>query len=233
MKKSSGKEIKNKIAVFISGRGSNLRSIIKYSTKKKSSYKVGLVISNKKNAKGLLLAKKKAIKNRSINFTESKKLTDIVLNLLKKNHIKLVCLAGFMKILPVYFIKSFKGKIINIHPSLLPKYKGLNTHKRVINNREKFTGCTVHFVNKYLDSGKIIIQKKIRIKKNDNYKSIEKKVLKIEHKIYPQAICKVLSNLKKKNLFLFQHFLYYQIHAQNFCLLRFQIHFLMFPGQLL
>ena len=195
MKKSGGKEIKNKIAVFISGRGSNLRSIIKYSTKKKSSYRVELVISNKKNAKGLLLAKKKAIKNRSINFTESKKLTDIVLNLLKKNHIKLVCLAGFMKILPVYFIKSFKGKIINIHPSLLPKYKGLNTHKRVINNNEKFTGCTVHFVNKFLDSGKIIIQKKVRIKKDDNHKSIEKKVLKIEHKIYPRAIRKVLSNL--------------------------------------
>ena len=195
MKKSGGKEIKNKIAVFISGRGSNLRSIIKYSTKKKSSYKVGLVISNKKNAKGLLLAKKKAIKNRSINFTESKKLTDIVLNLLKKNHIKLVCLAGFMKILPVYFIKSFKGKIINIHPSLLPKYKGLNTHKKVINNGEKFTGCTVHFVNKFLDSGKIIIQKKVRIKKDDNHKSIEKKVLKIEHKIYPRAIKEVLSNL--------------------------------------
>ena len=195
MKKSGGKEIKNKIAVFISGRGSNLRSIIKYSTKNKFSYRVELVISNKKNAKGLMLAKKKAIKNLSIDFIESKNLTDKVLNLLKKKHIKLVCLAGFMKILPVYFIKSFKGKIINIHPSLLPKYKGLNTHKRVINNREKFTGCTVHFVNKYLDSGKIIIQKKIRIKKNDNYKSIEKKVLKIEHKIYPQAICKVLSNL--------------------------------------
>ncbi len=195
MKKSGGKEIKNKIAVFISGRGSNLRSIIKYSTKKKSFYRVELVISNKKNAKGLLLAKKKAIKNRSINFTESKKLTDIVLNLLKKNHIKLVCLAGFMKILPVYFIKSFKGKIINIHPSLLPKYKGLNTHKRVINNNEKFTGCTVHFVNKFLDSGKIIIQKKVRIKKDDNPKTIEKKVLKIEHKIYPRAIRKVLSNL--------------------------------------
>ena len=195
MKKSGGKEIKNKIAVFISGRGSNLRSIIKYSTKEKFSYRVELVISNKKNAKGLLLAKKKAIKNRSINFTESKKLTDIVLNLLKKNHIKLVCLAGFMKILPVYFIKSFKGKIINIHPSLLPKYKGLNTHKRVINDGEKFTGCTVHFVNKFLDSGKIIIQKKVRIKKNDNPKSIQKKVLKLEHKIYPQAIRKVLTNL--------------------------------------
>ena len=195
MKKSGGKEIKDKIAVFISGRGSNLRSIINYSAKKKISYRVELVISNKKNAKGLILAKKNAIKNYSIDFTESKKLTDIVINLLEKNHIKLVCLAGFMKILPVYFIKSFKGKIINIHPSLLPKYKGLNTHKKVINNGEKFTGCTVHFVNKFLDSGKIIDQKKVRIKKNDNPKSIEKKVLKMEHKIYPQAIFKILSNL--------------------------------------
>ena len=195
MKKSGGKEIKNKIAVFISGRGSNLRSIINYSAKKKFSYRVELVISNKKNAKGLILAKKNAIKNYSIDFTESKKLTDIVLNLLEKNHIKLVCLAGFMRILPVYFIKSFKGKILNIHPSLLPKYKGLNTHERVINNEEKFTGCTVHYVNKFLDAGKIIIQKKVRINKNDNPKSIEKKVLKIEHKIYPLAIIKVLSNL--------------------------------------
>ena len=195
MKKSVGKELKNKIAVFISGRGSNLKSIIKYSTKKEFSYKVELVISNRKDAKGLLFAKKKDIKNYSINFTKSKKLSNVVLNILKKNNIKLICLAGFMKILPVYFIKSFKGKIINIHPSLLPKYKGLNTHERVINNGEKFTGCTVHFVNKFLDSGKTIIQKKVRIKKNDNPKSIEKKVLKIEHKIYPQAICDVLSNL--------------------------------------
>ena len=195
MKKSGGKEIKNKIAVFISGRGSNLRSIINYSAKKKFSYRVELVISNKKNAKGLILAKKNAIKNYSIDFTESKKLTDIVLNLLEKNHIKLVCLAGFMRILPVYFIKSFKGKILNIHPSLLPKYKGLNTHERVINNEEKFTGCTVHYVNKFLDAGKIIMQKRVRIQKKDNPKSIEKKVLKIEHKIYPLAIIKVLSNL--------------------------------------
>ena len=195
MKKSGGKEIKNKIAVFISGRGSNLRSIINYSAKKKFSYRVELVISNKKNAKGLILAKKNAIKNYSIDFTESKKLTDIVLNLLEKNHIKLVCLAGFMRILPVYFIKSFKGKILNIHPSLLPKYKGLNTHERVIHNEEKFTGCTVHYVNKFLDAGKIIMQKRVRIQKKDNPKSIEKKVLKIEHKIYPLAIIKVLSNL--------------------------------------
>ena len=195
MKKSGGNEIKNKIAVFISGRGSNLKSIIEYSLKKKFFYKVELVVSNKQNAKGLIFAKKEGIKNYSIDFTKSKKHSDIVLDILKKNDIKLICLAGFMKILPVYFINSFRGKILNIHPSLLPKYKGLNTHERVINNGERFTGCTVHHVNKFLDSGKIVIQKKIRIDKNDNPKSIEKKVLKIEHKIYPQAICTVLSSL--------------------------------------
>ena len=112
-----------------------------------------------------------------------------------KNNIKLVCLAGFMKILPSYFIKLYNGKIINIHPSLLPKYKGLNTHERVIKNNEKYTGCTVHYVNKYLDSGKIILQKKVRITKKDTVKSVEKKVLKVEHKVYPKAISKVLTNL--------------------------------------
>ena len=194
MKKLGGK-LNYNIAVLISGRGSNLKSIFRNSLEKKSCYKVMLVISNKKNAKGLLFAKKKNIKTYIINFTKSKKLANKVLNILKKNNIKLLCLAGFMKILPEYFIRFYKGKIINIHPSLLPKYKGLNTHKRVLSNNDKYTGCTVHYVNKYLDSGKIIFQKKVRITKRDTEKSVEKKVLKIEHKIYPKAINKVLSNL--------------------------------------
>ena len=194
MKKSNGK-LKYNIAVFISGRGSNLKSIIKYSKQKKTCYNVRVVISNKKKVGGLLIAKKYNIKNYFIDFTKSKRLGNKVINILKKNNINLVCLAGFMKVLPSYFIKSYKGKIINIHPSLLPKYKGLNTHKRVISNGEKFTGCTVHFVNRYLDSGKIILQKKVIINRNDNAKSIEKKVLRIEHKIYPKVIEKILSNL--------------------------------------
>ena len=194
MKKLNGK-LKHNIAVFISGRGSNLKSIIKYSLKKNSYYIVKEVISNKQKAKGLIIAKKKNINNHFINFTKSKQLGNKVLSILKKNNIKLVCLAGFMKILPSYFIKSYNGKIINIHPSLLPKYKGLDTHKRVIANKEKYTGCTVHHVNVYLDSGRIILQKKVRITKKDTAKSIEKKVLKIEHKIYPKAINKVLTNL--------------------------------------
>ena len=100
-----------------------------------------------------------------------------------------------MKILPAYFINLYRGKIINIHPSLLPKYKGLNTHKRVLMNKEKFTGCTIHYVNRLLDSGKIIFQSKVRITKKDTYRSIEKKVLKMEHIIYPKTIDKILSTL--------------------------------------
>ena len=194
MKKSNGK-IKYNIAVFISGRGSNLKSIVRYSLKNKTSYKVKVVISNKQKATGLLIAKKMGIENYYVDLTKSKKLGNRVLNILKRNDIKLVCLAGFMKILPAYFVKSYKGKIINIHPSLLPKYKGLNTHKRVIENNEKYTGCTIHYVNRFLDSGKIICQRKVKITKKDNKRSIEKKVLKIEHKMYPKIIDKILSNL--------------------------------------
>ena len=98
-----------------------------------------------------------------------------------------------MKILSSEFIKKFNGKIINIHPSLLPKYKGLDTHYRVLKNKENYTGCTVHYVNSKLDSGKIILQKKIKIYKNDSVKNIAKKVLIEEHKIYPKAILKMYS----------------------------------------
>ena len=98
-----------------------------------------------------------------------------------------------MKVLSKNFIKRFKYKIINIHPSLLPKYKGLNTHKRVMENKEKFSGCTVHIVNSRLDSGKIILQKKVKISKDDNFKSLEKKILKQEHLLYPKAIKKIFN----------------------------------------
>ena len=92
-------------------------------------------------------------------------------------------------------IKNFDGKIINIHPSLLPKYKGLNTHQRAIDNNEKYSGCTVHYVNSKLDSGKIIAQKKVKIYKNDSHLKLAKRVLKQEHILYPKALEKILSNL--------------------------------------
>jgi phosphoribosylglycinamide formyltransferase-1 len=116
-----------------------------------------------------------------------------ILNELEKNKIELICLAGFMKILSKNFIKNFKGKILNIHPSLLPKYKGLNTHQRAIENKDKHAGCTVHFVNAKLDSGKIILQKKVNILKKDTPDSLAKKVLTQEHKLFPKAILKIFS----------------------------------------
>ena len=195
MKKSNGNLVHSfNIAVFISGRGSNLLSIIKKSLNRNSLFRVSLVLSNKGSAKGLELAKKYGIKTLVSDFTKSKAKEKKVIKIVNKNQIKLICLAGFMKILSNNFIKSFRGKIINIHPSLLPKYKGLNTHEKVVKNKDTYTGCTVHFVTKKLDSGEIILKKKVRVKINDNKITIEKKVLKIEHKIYPEAIVKVLSN---------------------------------------
>ena len=186
---------KRKIAVFISGRGSNLKNLIKHSKKKNSLIKIILVISNNPNAKGLKYASKSKIKIYGIKFKNKSSFENNSLKLLKKYNIDLLCLAGFMKILSGNFIKKFSKPILNIHPSLLPKYKGLNTHERAIKNKDKFAGASIHKVTEKLDSGKVILQKKVKILKSDTVRSLEKKVLKIEHKIYPEAIDKFLSNL--------------------------------------
>ena len=198
MKKLTGRN-KNKTAVFISGKGSNLKNLIKFSKKKNSLFSIDLVISNNKKAKGLKYADKEKIKKKIYNFIKKKKSEREILNILKKQNIQLICLAGFMKILSKKFIKKFNGKILNIHPSFLPKYKGLNTHERVLLNNEKFSGCTVHYVSNKLDSGKIILQKKIKIMKNETKNTLQKRILKEEHKLYPRAIKKILSNLEKRN----------------------------------
>ena len=183
------------IAVFISGTGSNLFNLIKYSKLKNSKYTVKYVFSDKKNAGGLKFAKKFKIPYEILNYKNKINAEKKSLKYLKLNNIKIVCLAGFMKILSATFVKSYKGKIINIHPSLLPKYKGLNTHQRVLDNNEKYSGCTVHFVNTKLDAGKKILQKKVKVNKNDNAKILAKKILRQEHKIYPLALNKVISSL--------------------------------------
>ncbi len=186
---------KIKTAVFISGKGSNLKNLIKFSLKKFSPIEVNLIISNNVKAKGLMFAKLYKIKKKVYNYDKKKISEKRILKDLKSNDIKLVCLAGFMKILSQDFIKNFKGKILNIHPSLLPKYKGLNTHNRVIKNQEKYSGCTVHLVNSKLDSGKIILQKKVKLSKKETPSSLQKKILKHEHVLYPLAIRKILANL--------------------------------------
>ena len=184
---------KIKTAVFISGNGSNLKNIIKFSKTKQSPISINLIISSTSIAKGLRYANQFQIKKKIFNFKIYKETEKNISILLKNEKIKLICLAGFMKILTKTFIKKFEGKIINIHPSLLPKYKGLNTHIKAIKNKDKFAGCTVHYVTEKLDSGKIILQKKIKISSKDNADTLAKKVLEQEHKLYPAAIIKILN----------------------------------------
>ena len=184
---------KTRTAVFISGTGSNLKSLIQFSRTTKSPISIDFVISNNFKAKGLNYAKKFKIKKKVLNFKNKKLSEKKLLSILNINNIHMICLAGFMKILSGNFIKKFKGNILNIHPSLLPKYKGLNTHERVLNNKEKYSGCTVHFVNSRLDSGKIILQKKVKISKKETEASLAKKILAQEHKLYPKAILKVFN----------------------------------------
>ena len=182
------------IAVFISGTGSNLLNLIKHSKLKNSKFSIKIILSNNKKAAGLKYAKKYRIPFKILNYENKKMAEKNSLSKLKEKKIKIICLAGFMKILSADFIKRFKGKILNIHPSLLPKYKGLNTHNRVLKNKEKYSGCSVHLVNSKLDSGKIILQKKVRVYKNDNPETLAKRILKQEHKIYPLALNKLISN---------------------------------------
>jgi phosphoribosylglycinamide formyltransferase-1 len=191
MEKLTGHK-KIKTAVFISGRGSNLDNLIKFSNTKKSPIIIDLVIADKK-ALGLKYAAKYKIKKKIINYKNNRIAEKKILLILEKKKIKFICLAGFMKVLSANFIKRFKEKIINIHPSYLPKYKGLNTSLRALNNNEKFSGCTVHYVGTKIDSGKIIIQKKINITKKETETSLDKKIIQEEHKLYPAAIMKIFN----------------------------------------
>ena len=181
-------------AVFISGRGTNLKSLIKFSKKKNSPINIKLIISNTNKAKGLKYSKAYKIQKKVINFKIKNIAEKKLLNFLSKKNIKFICLAGFMKILSKKFIKKFSGKIVNIHPSLLPKYKGLNTHQKALKNNDKYSGCTVHYITNKVDSGKIILQKKVKIKRKDSLNTLTKKVLLEEHKLYPRAISKVFKN---------------------------------------
>ena len=184
---------KIKTAILFSGKGSNLKSLIIFSNKRMSPISIDIIITNNPKAKGLNYSKIFNIKNKIVEYDNKYLAEKIILSELKKYNVKLICLAGFMKILSKKFIHNFKGKILNIHPSLLPKYKGLKTHEKAIKNNEKFSGCTVHYVNSRLDSGKIILQKKVKISRNDTPKKLAKKILVEEHKIYPKAIMKIFN----------------------------------------
>ena len=183
--------VKISTCVFISGKGSNLRKLIQNSKKYNFPIKIKLIVTSNKNAEGLNYAKKWSIPyfifNNNQKLSESK-----VLIKLKNKKIKLILLAGYMKILSKKFIRSFGKSIINIHPSLLPKFKGLNTFEKVLMTKEKKTGCTVHFVTEKLDSGKIILKKFFYIDKKDNIATLKKKTQNLEHMAFSEALIKII-----------------------------------------
>ena len=187
-----------KLGILISGNGSNMLNIIEASKKKLIKSKVATVVSNNPLALGIQKASKKGIDVKIINQNKHSNIYDFESSLSKyllKKRVDLICLAGFMKVLSKDFVKKWKNKIINIHPSLLPSFKGLNTHDRAIRQGVKFSGCTVHFVNEKLDSGKIIDQEIVKVLKSDNVYSLQKKILMKEHKLY----IRVLKYLETKN----------------------------------
>jgi phosphoribosylglycinamide formyltransferase-1 len=186
----------SKIVVLISGSGSNLQSII--DKQSEIGVEISCVISNKNDVLGLERAKKAGIKTEVV-ISKGKQRAEFDAELAKvinKYNPKLVILAGFMRILTEEFTDMFKGKMLNIHPSLLPKFKGLNTHKRAIEAGEIFAGASVHLVSSELDSGEIIKQTKVAIDKNETQDTLAKKVLIQEHILYPQAIKEYLSKIK-------------------------------------
>jgi len=182
--------VKKKACVFISGTGTNLKALIKNSREYNFPINITFVVSSTKKAKGLNFAKMYKIPYYILNLNNQLNL-EIILQKLKKKKISLICLAGYMKILKKDFINKFNGKIINIHPSLLPKHKGLDAFKKVLKLKEKITGCTVHSVNEKLDSGKKILQKKVIVSQDDNEKTLKAKVQKVEYKAYAEAVIRM------------------------------------------
>ena len=184
-----------KIAILISGRGSNMNNIIEACNNKKLCSSVNLVVSNKSDAHGLKVASKYKIKTHILDGKNlaTENFESLLDKILKKNKINLICLAGFMKILSKKFVKKWPKMILNIHPSILPYFKGLNAQKQAIENNAKYSGCTVHFVNEVMDGGEIIDQKIVKISTDDDEDSLSKKILMEEHKLY----IKVLKKLEK------------------------------------
>ena len=192
--------MKLSVAILISGSGSNMVQLIKSMDDNHPAFP-SIVISNKPNAAGIKKAHDLGIPTQIINenFEKSNcidfeaELTEI----LNRYEVKIICLAGFMRILSKDFIDVFKGRILNIHPSLLPKYKGLNTHARAIAAKDKFSGCSVHLVTAELDGGPILAQSKVTIEKTETAETLSSKVLKKEHLLYPEVLLNFSHQIKK------------------------------------
>lgn len=186
---------KKRVAVLISGSGSNLQALIDATQSADYPAEIVLVVSNHREAYGLVRAQSAGITTHVLSHKDyaSRELFDRAMDvLLCEHHIELVCLAGFMRVLSAWFVEQWKGKLINIHPSLLPDYKGLHTHARVIADGKKESGCTVHFVSPEVDDGEIILQARVPVMPEDTAETLAARVLKEEHLLYPAALKRVI-----------------------------------------
>ena len=182
---------KFKLVVLVSGRGSNLQAIIDNIESNYLSADIALVLSNVKNAFALERGKKHGLDTVFLDpktFPNRDEYDNKMIEILQAKSIDLICLAGFMQILGKKFIQAFPDKIINIHPSLLPAFPGLNVQKKALDHGAKFSGCTVHFVNEEVDGGPIILQSTVPILDEDDTASLSERILEQEHIIYPKAI---------------------------------------------
>ena len=185
--------VKKNACVFISGQGTNLKNLIRRSRDNSFPINIKLIVTNNGKAYGINYAKNNSIPYLIIN-TNIRNYENKIFEALRKRKITFICLAGYMKIISKNLISIFKEKIVNIHPSLLPKYKGLNTFKRIIKDKEARTGCTVHYVNEKLDGGRIIARKSFYINSFDNEKTLKNKTQKLEYKVLPQSIIEIFRN---------------------------------------
>lgn len=193
---------KIKTAIIISGFGSNMESLINYSLQKDSKVEISLVISNNPDAFGLQKAKNKGIKNIVINhrdFSSREDFENAINSQITAHNCQIICLAGFMRVLTKNFTDKWQGKMINIHPSLLPKYKGVDAIKQAFDAGESESGCTVHFVNDQVDAGQVIIQRKVDILENDTLNDVKKRVLVEELKIFPIALDFLAKKIKNND----------------------------------
>lgn len=180
------------LGIFISGKGSNMLNIIDACKKKKINCHVKIIVSNKE-CEGIQKARKLGLRTFIHKIKKNKKNYESeIIKQLNESNVDLVCLAGYMIILSKFFIKNWKKDIVNIHPSLLPAFKGMNAQKQAINYGVKYSGCTIHYVNEEIDGGEIIDQSFVKINIKDNIKSLSKKILIEEHKLYIKVL-KLLS----------------------------------------
>ncbi|EJF75865.1 phosphoribosylglycinamide formyltransferase [Bartonella alsatica] len=183
--------MKKQIVVFISGNGSNMIALAKASKQKEYPAKIVAVICDNPHASGIEKARNNNLPIHVIdrkNYPTKEAHEESILMVLAQYQPDFLCFAGYMRLISPFFIKHYEGRILNIHPSLLPSFKGLNTHERVLQAGVKITGCTVHLVTEDIDAGKILAQAAVPVFANDTAESLAQRVLKVEHKLYPESL---------------------------------------------